>query len=300
MNKILPSLNILRVFVVAARHLSFKLAAQELFVSPSAVSHQVRALEKQLGITLFVRLNRSLALTPQGQGYYQKVNQALQMLDDATQHLVKQQMFNISCIPFITNALLIPNIQSFKDAHPDLTLQISSKIQRADVAQGEVDVAIRHRKGDEPDLHYQRLAGIKITPICSQQYWDSVPMDKRHKMAHHKQINLSVDTRSWAHWLNEWGHKTTPQNTLTLDSYQSVMESVKQDMGLAMGYLPAVFSHLNGQNLLAPFPDQVSEYGDMYLVYKRDNAHNPRVMAFQNWLEGLLASLNSGKIILSE
>ncbi len=300
MNKILPSLNILRVFVVAARHLSFKKAAQELFVSPPAVSHQIRALEKQLGILLFVRLNRSLALTPQGQEYYLQVNQALKMLDDATQNLIKQQVFNISSIPFITNALLIPNIQSFKDAHPDLSLQISSKIQRADVSQGEVDVAIRHRKGDESDLYYQRLASIKITPICSQQYWQSVPAAQRQDMACHKQINLSVDTRSWPHWLQEWGHKSTPQNALSLDNYQTVVESVKQNMGLAMGYLPAVYTHLSGQKIIAPFPQQVSEYGDMYLVYKRENAQKPQVKAFQSWLEALLTSLNSGKNILSE
>jgi len=300
MNKIIPSLNILRVFAVAARHLSFKLAAQELFLSPPAVSHQIRVLEKHLGIKLFVRLNRSLELTAQGKDYALQVEKALLILEDATAKLVTQPTFNISCIPFITNALLIPHIQSFKDANPELPLQISSKVQKADVARGEVDVAIRHRKGDEPGLHYQRLTSIKITPICSQKYWGSIPQNQRHDMSCHKQINLSVDPLSWSHWLKDWHYAHGPKNALSLDSYQAVVESVKQDMGLAMGYMPSIFAQLNQQNILAPFPDQISEFGDLYLVYKHESAHKAEVVAFRSWLVTLLDSLNSDKIILPE
>ncbi len=294
----LPSLNVLRVFESAARHLSFKDAAHELFISPPGVSYQIRVLEKQLNISLFERLNRSLKLTPQGLAYYQKVKKGLNILESATSELLneqKQKVFNISCIPFLTNALLIPNIQSFKDAYPNQAVHILSQTKRAELSSGEVDVAIRHQKGDETDLHYEWLSKIHITPVCSESYWKGIDNKLQNNLAKHKMINLSVDTNSWPLWLKQFAHDTPPQESIVLDNYQAVMESVKQGLGLAMGFKPILNRHMNDEKLIMPFSDQVSDYGDLYLAYKIEHTQNSEIQAFQNWLKALISQLNSDK-----
>ncbi len=292
----LPSLNILKVFAAAAEHLSFKLAANELCISPPAVSHQIRVLEKQLNTDLFKRLNRSIELTPQGKNYHLKVRQALAILQAASDELINDQQapsFNISCIPFITNSLLIPHIQSFKDSSANLSVKISSQTQRVELSKGQVDVAIRHKKGDEADLHYESLSRIQVSPICSQAYWDNIPKEKQNDMTSHKIISLSIGDDSWPYWLKQWQYKQAPTTTLSLDNYQAVMTSVKQGLGLAMGFQPAINLDLLDESIIMPFAHQVSDFGEIYLVYRIQNQDRPEIVAFQSWLKGLISQLNS-------
>jgi LysR family glycine cleavage system transcriptional activator len=292
----LPSLNALRVFEAAARQLSFKKAAKELFISPPAVSHQIRTLEKQLGVTLFERLNRALKLTPQGHSYFLQVKKGLHILQIATADLLSSQSqknFSISCIPFLTNALLIPNIQLFKEQYPNKNVHIFSQTKLADLTLGDIDVAIRHQKGEEDGLHYEWLSKIHITPLCSEAYWESIPQNQQANLSIHNMINMSVDTHSWPHWLKQFGYETAPKETITLDNYQAVIESVKQGLGLAMGFKPVINTNLAHEKIITPFGKHVCDYGDLYLVYTLDNAKNPEIVAFQNWLKSLIARLES-------
>ncbi len=294
----LPSLNALRVFEAAARRLSFKDAAKELFISPAAVSHQIRALEKQLNVQLFERLNRALKLTPQGNTYFKKVKIGMHTLQEATTELLasqRQKVFNVSCIPFLTNALLIPNIQSFKNQYPNQNVQIFSQTKLAALTLGEADVAIRHQKGDEKGLHYEWLSKVHITPLCSEAYWESIPQNQQANMSMHKMINMSVDTYSWPHWLKQFAYESSPKKTITLDNYQAVIESVKQGLGLAMGFKPVINTSLSHEKIITPFGDQVCDYGDLYLVYTLENAQNPEIIAFKRWLKALISQLESDK-----
>ncbi len=294
----LPSLNALRVFEAAARHLSFKEAAKELFISPPAVSHQIRTLEKQLNVPLFERLNRGLKLTVHGNSYFLQVKKGLHILQEATDDLLSsqsQKSFKVSCIPFLTNALLIPNIQFFKELYPNQDVQIFSETKLAALMQGDADVAIRHKKGNEEGLHYEWLSKIHITPLCSEAYWDSIPQNQQANMSMHKMINMSVDTYSWPHWLKQFGHETSPKKTITLDNYQAVIESVKQGLGLAMGFKPVINTNLAHEKIITPFDNQVCDYGDLYLVYTLDKAKNPKIIAFQSWLKALISRIESDK-----
>ncbi len=291
----LPSLNALRVFEAAARQLSFKDAAKELFISPPAVSHQIRALEKQLNVQLFERLNRALQLTPQGDTYFKKVKSGLHALQEATSELLAsqtQKVFNVSCIPFLTNALLIPNIQSFKKQYPHQNVQIFSQTKPADLMLGEADVAIRHQKGNEKGLHYEWLSKVHITPLCSESYWNGLAENKRQNPAFHNMIDLSVDTHSWPHWLKQFEYEAAPKKVITLDNYQAVIESVRQGLGLAMGFKPVINTSLSQEKIITPFSDQVCDYGDLYLVYGVQQAQNPQVLEFQVWLKNLVNGLS--------
>jgi LysR family glycine cleavage system transcriptional activator len=295
MAKRLPSLNVLNAFEAAARHLSFKKAAEELCISPPAVSHQIKVLEQQLGVVLFKRLNRALVLTPEGQQYFEDVKRALLQLHRATDRLMSDKapsLFRVSCIPFITNSMLIPNIQSFKDQHPEMRIDIKSQVQRANFKDEQIDVAIRHIKGNEPELHYEELSPVLISPICSPSYWEAHHPHNTRTLEHHRIIRLSVDPNSWRLWQEDWGVEGLPDDELSLDNYQAVLDSVVQGLGLAMGYLPALKALIRAQKIMMPFPERVSEFGKLYLVYLKSESENPEIVSFQAWLKEIINSIS--------
>jgi len=303
MSSRLPSLNLLTVFEAAARHLSFKNAAEELCISPPAVSHQIKVLEKQLDVSLFKRLNRALELTSVGQTYFEEIRGALRQLNQATSRVIERHdkhSFRINSIPFITNSLLVPHIQKFQNKHPELIIQISSQIQRTGFFLDDTDVAIRHKKGDEPSLHYQALSPVLITPVCSPEYLANQHQSGSIALRDFRLIRLSTDKESWPYWLTAWESDFFPEEELCLDNYQAVLDAVKQGMGLAMGYLPSLLPLIEKGELVLPFPNQISKFNQLYLVYLKTEKSNPEIASFQSWLLDLVNSLWSDKNILSE
>jgi LysR family glycine cleavage system transcriptional activator len=150
----LPPLNALRAFEAAARHLSFTRAADELFVTQAAVSHQVKTLEEHLGIKLFRRLNRALMLTDEGQKYFPDVRDALDQLAQATKSLHKSDtsgVMTLSVMPSFASLWLVPRLQNFTTAYPDIDLRISADDKIVDFNQDDVECAIRYGLGKWPN-----------------------------------------------------------------------------------------------------------------------------------------------------
>lgn len=292
----LPSLNVLTAFEAAARHVSFKEAANELCLTPSAVSHQVKVLEKELNLTLFKRLNRALELTPEGLRYFAAIKGPLNQLRHATKDLLETQhagALRVNSIPFITNTLLIPHLQSFKQQHPDLNIQIESKIKRVDFGAGLTDLAIRYQKGDEEDLHYEEITAIAVTPVCSPDYLEQYQkQNSQQKNAPHNVVRLTNDPRSWPNWLAQWQDDFTVKDELLLDNYQAVLDSARRGLGLAMGYLPALLPLLKKGSLVLPFKDQLVESGHLYLVYSKTDKDKAVIQSFQNWFKALIDDLS--------
>jgi LysR family glycine cleavage system transcriptional activator len=296
----LPSLNVLIVFEAAARHLSFKHAADELCLSPPAISHQIKVLETHLNKRLFKRLNRALELTHAGQIYYEDIRGALAELHQATDRMMgddEKTIFQINSIPFITNTLLIPHIQPFRDNNPNLRISIKSQTQRTDFTFGATDVAIRHQKGDEPNLHYELLSPVFIAPICSPDYLKTRPSLQLNDL---KIIRLESDQYSWPYWINKWNKGRLPEEELCLDNYQAVLEAVKQGVGLAMGYFPSLIPMLEQGDIVLPFDKQISEFDHLYLVYSETNKQSSTILSFQLWIKQLIHQLLSDKNILFE
>ena len=279
----LPSLNLLTIFDAAARHLSFKLAADELCLSPSAVSHQIRTLEKQLNCQLFIRGNRFIELTEAGSHFHSKVIEGLGLLRGAVESLTLTEAirpFSISAIPFVVNGFLIPNLKQFNDDNPHIHLDLLSQTQRVSVDQGQADLAIRHGKDDLSKLKYVHLSSVSIIPVCSPDYW------YRYQQAQvkHRLIGLKQDPKAWQVWLNR--HALTfdhHQVELSFDNYEAVKRAALEGLGLAIGYLPALSSWLQSGQLIAPFAKPV-DYGDMYAVCTRQRFDEPDVQAVLGWL----------------
>lgn len=212
--KRLPSLNALRAFDCAARHGSFTQAAQELCVTPGAVSHQVKLLEEQLGRALFERLPNQLVLTPAGKSYLPAVQAAFALLQQATLALLQpsERRLVVSTSPNFNACWLVPRLSRFTSADRQGGLQIEQSTTLVDVTQGShaggADVAIRWGQGPWAPLACTRLSDEFLVPVCApnhaarwrQQAWHKVPL------LHAK------DTSDWASWLLRWGQATAEES----------------------------------------------------------------------------------------
>jgi len=295
----LPSLNLIRVFEVAARRMSFKDAADELFVSPPAISHQIRVLEESLGVALFKRENRKISLTPDGKRYYLHVKRGLDLIDTATLAVRKEKKkrrFVINTLPNIASLLLFPNIHNFQAKHPELNIQIDSDVARIDLENSETTVAIRHECGNEPELTYHPLVRIALTPMCSRSYLEQHPELKDGDFSNSRIIKISGDTYQWPRWQTQWDLLPKTPNELVVSTVQASIEAVKNNIGVAMGYLPTAHQFMKKDDeLVLPMPSKVTQHGECFLTYCNSNADDEIIMAFHDWIVEVIAQEWSDK-----
>ncbi|TRY29305.1 LysR family transcriptional regulator [Aliiglaciecola sp. M165] len=276
----LPSLSLLAVFDSAANHLSFKKAAAELNVSQSAISFQVRKLETQLGVTLFIRDNRQIALTKQGSKYHKEIHSALNMITSATNDLTNNSStphLTIYCIPYVAQSLLIPNLHLFQESHEGVRIKIEATRQIATLDSNKTEVAIRYVCNDD-SLIYKKLTDITISPVCSPELDLKTP----------KIVRLSSDIDSWQKWQTDWQANIPMEDSISCESMQMVYESAANGMGLAMGYFPLLNQMIENDQLTTPYPSMKSEFGALYLAYVKNNSDNLLVIEFCSWFMALM------------
>jgi len=166
----LPPLNALRAFEAAARHLSVKHAADELCVTPGAVSQMLKALELHLGVKLFQRVNRGIFLTDAGQGYLPPVRNAFRQIEEASRRITVSAdtgILTVGVTAFFASAWLVPRLHAFQDVNPDIDLQVVTSNALVDFSRDGVDVAIRHGLGHYPGLRSERVVAVEIVPVAA-------------------------------------------------------------------------------------------------------------------------------------
>src|SRR6266481_9149373 len=203
----IPPLTALLAFERAASQLSFRRAARDLALSPSAISHQIRGLEAQFGVKLFVRGARSVRLTADGERYLAKVSVALASLQDASRDLLRQRRdigseLWISALPFFTSTVLIPALPDFKRRHPATTLRIEATHQYADFNASRVDVAIRYGREHSTGLKFEPLVEVKGLPVCAPALIKG-GLQQPQDLSGQVLIHLTTQPRSWPAWLKE-------------------------------------------------------------------------------------------------
>ncbi len=178
--KYLPNLNVLRVFEAAGRHLSFKRAAHELCVTPSAVSQQIKILESQLGVALFKRNNRALALTATGETYWLAVHHSIESIHHATKALVHphQEELTVSLMPPVANRVVLPNLPSFQNANPHIHLRIDASQKARNVMKGEVDLAVRFGSPPWEGVACEKLCDLYIQVVCPPGFTRQYHLDE--------------------------------------------------------------------------------------------------------------------------
>jgi LysR family glycine cleavage system transcriptional activator len=288
MRRRLPALNALKSFEAAARHESFTRAAEELCVTQGAVSHQVKALERELGVTLFNRERQRLAITGAGREYLAVVRDAFDRIAVGTERLTQRRTagaLTISTSPDFAAKWLVHRIGRFCDAHPDIDLKVSAAIHHVDFAREEVDLAVRHGDGDWPGLHVERLCVDELFPVCSPELIKgrSRPIKPADAL---KFTLLHLETRqTWPRWLGAAGVSSAqvlPGPIINRASLLIDAAAGGQGMALARTTL-AAWDLLNGR-LVRPFVEALRPSNSYWIVCPKTTAMLPKVKRAREWL----------------
>lgn len=293
----LPSLNALRAFEAAARHLSFTRAAAELNVTQTAVSHQIKGLEEQLGVQLFRRLPRGLLLTEEAQRYAPALRAAFEQIAAATEQLSTSRAagpLTLSTVPSFAAKWLVPRLGRFRDAHPEIDLRISASLRLVDLVREDFDVAIRMGRGDYPGLRVDALFGEVMFPVCSPHLLAgpkplSRPEDLRHHvLLHDVDVSASAFTavpQAWRLWLERAGVQgiDVERGPVFQDSAM-LLDAAAEGQGVALGRSALVAADLAAGRLVKPFDISLPFELTYYLVCPEATADRPKIAAFRAWL----------------
>lgn len=290
MRKRLPPLNALRTFEAAARHRSFKGASNELCVSHSAVSHQIKKLEQYLGVELFLRVAKGVELSRAGRDYYPTIRAAFDRISDGTEMILSLKAPGIVTVQvYSTFAIrwLIPRMPDFQARFPDVMVRLYTSQSDVNFEHEDVDLCVMIGTPSHADLHYDYLFSSRIFPVCSPALLNGdTRLDNPQDLARHTIIQVYPSEQDWSVWLEEKHvHDVDPNAGLQFDSYDLALNTAAQGLGVALGMEPFVNRDLESGLLVEPFSEQrVFTHGDWYLACLSDKADNEEICTFREWL----------------
>lgn len=292
MTRELPSLNLLRAFEAAGRALNFRVAAQALNVTPSAVSHQIRELEEQLALPLFVRGAKSLAFTPEGERFFAEVTRAMDILRAAASALapVPATLLKISTVPLADADVLAPLLGRFLREHPSLRIQLEGDWKAVDVAAGEADIAIRM----SPVLSEDAIpvCPVYVTPVCTPALAEALRGGAPASFRQQDIYRLNSFEEVWPNWCTAQGWSADARNSVVLNSYRGLLSATAAGHGITLGVFPFVVDWLEEGRLVAPFPDRRMQTGELGIVVRDAVRRRPEVMDFVSWVRDLFRDLH--------
>ena len=287
----LPSLNGLRAFEAAARHMSFTKAAEELNVTQTAISHQIKRLEEELGLKLFVRQNRTLALTADARDYLPGIRAAFQDLRLATERLKRKENANVLTVSTMTSFAtkwLIPRLSKFQEINPSIDVRVTTSTALVDFARESVDVGIRYGRGKWGGLRADWLLADELFPVCSPALLKGTPpLRKPQDLEHHTLLYTAHDMEDdWRVWLTAAG---LPPNLsrvpgITFDLQFMTVQAAIDGLGVAVGRTAIVENDIAKGRLVVPFEMSLPVDAGYYLVCPPQAADTPKIVAFRDWL----------------
>src|ERR1700736_5294297 len=286
----LPSLNGLRAFEAAARHLSFTNAASELNVTQTAISHQIRRLEEELGIRLFVRQNRALALTPEARDYLPGVRAAfndLRLATDPLQRRDNDHVLTVSTLASLAAKWLLPRLSAFQEAHPGIDVRITTSTGLVDFKGGDVDAAIRYGRGHWPGLRAEWLMADEVFPVCSPALLTGKrPLRRPEDLRDHVLLHNTNNSDDWRLWLTASGLPAdiSKQPGITFDLILMTVQAAIDGIGVAMGRTSYVQDDIAKGRLVVPFKIALPTDAGFYLVSPHGRTDSPKLAAFRQWL----------------
>jgi DNA-binding transcriptional LysR family regulator len=289
----LPPLDLIQGFEAAARNLSFTKAAEELFITQSAVSRQIRGLEEHLGVALFERRHRALALTGEGRALYSAASDLLERLQSVTDRLRADGAaphLTVTTTSGFASLWLIPRLRGFTTLNPDVDVRISASYKLVALERSLVDVAVRLCRAEDAPEGSVCLFGEQLFPICSPAYIAQTrhalrsPSDlAQHTLLH--MDGLAGGYFDWSTWLAAEGFPDLkPAASLRFDGYDQMISAALSGQGVAMGIGHLVRDLLAEGRLVAPFPNTVKGPRAYYIVRSQTTGARPHVAAFVDWL----------------
>ncbi len=283
----LPPLATLRVFEAVGRHLSFGKAADDLHITQSAVSHQIRKLEADLGVALFIRKTRAIELTAEGARYLAAMSKVFDLVAQSTSDIVRGELRTVRVgllSSFATN-WLVPRLRQFTDAHPDIDLQLEPGIGLVDPGAGRIDVGIRYGRGGWHGVDAQLLMAERLSPVCAPALLASEPGLKTpgDVLRHTVLLSFSKDPFEWTSWCHATGVDLASAHKRLLHDYNIVLQAAIEGQGVAMGRLVLIDEKLRAGSLVQVFEHVVSGDIGHYLV-TAPGPRAPHVQAFMDWI----------------
>ena len=278
------NLNTVRVFCVAAKHLNFRLAAEQLHRSHGAVAQQVRQLEEQVGLVLFERLPRGLALTAAGERYYAQCSKAIARIDKATEELLSPHgQLRLSVPPSFGSRWLVNKLADFSALHPDVEIQLSASDRLVQLDQGEADLAIRIASNtSDPDLIYEPLAPADLCMVACPDYVVAGDLNDLEVLS--KQRLIEDSHPSWQGVFDQYDLQA-PKAVMSFTQTTHALDAAINGMGIALSPRLYIEREIDDGRLkvLAEFSNQ--QRYSFYLVYpKQDKQGSPARQAFVAWL----------------
>jgi len=303
-NRSLPPLDLLRGFEAAARHMSFTRAAAELFLTQSAVSRQIQALESFVGTALFERRHKALALTDAGQAYYRSVAQALDQVRESTRKLREARQGHVLTVTTTISfaALwLVPRLARFRKLHPRVDVRVSATHEVLELEREGIDLAIRDCPQSKAPPGSLFLVGEHLAAMCSPAYArearrSGLPLRKPEDLRHHVLLMLHEAPRrfpwlSWAPWFEAMGvEDPLPAGTLTFDQYDQVIHAALHGQGVALGRMTLAGQHVKAKRLLVLFGRQQRLARGYHAVFARGAEERAEVNQFVAWIREEIAS----------
>jgi DNA-binding transcriptional LysR family regulator len=290
----LPSLDFLRGFEAAGRRLSFTLAAQELFLTQSALSRQIKALEEALGVALFERRHRALALTALGAAFHRDGTDVLESIAAAAERArgaTRAPGLTLSTTVSFASLWVIPRLATFRERHPQVEVYVSADDRVVDLARGDVDVAVRYLPESAVPEGAVRLFGERMTPVASPKVAAGTgplrtPADlTRHVLLHLDDPEGRMPWLDWRSWLASNGQPgLKPTGTLRFSLYDQVVQAAVGGQGVALGRLPMIAEHLRDGRLVAPFARKYDSARGYYALVAPRAAERDDAIAFVRWL----------------
>ena len=287
----LPSLNGLRAFEAAARHLSFTRAASELNVTQTAISHQIRRLEQELGVRLFVRQNRALELTAEARDYLPGIRAAFNDLRLATDRLLRRgndNVLTVSTLASFAAKWLLPRLSNFQDLHSGIDVRITTSTSLLDFRDGNVDAGIRYGRGHWPGLRADWLMADEVFPVCSPALLTGKhPLRRPEDLRDHVLLHTSnTGSDDWRQWLTAAGLPSdiSQQRGLTFDLIFMTVQAAIDGAGVAMGRTTYVRDDIAKGRLVVPFTIALPADAGFYLVSPEGGRDPPKLSAFRDWL----------------
>ena len=282
----LPSLNALVAFEAAARLGSFTLAARELHVTQSAISHQVRALEDELGMRLFDRLARALRPTRAGRRLSKASTEALDVLRRALARLQpgQRRTLVVSVLPSFAAHWLLPRLHRFQQEHPSIELRLDSTSKLADLHAGEADLAIRYGPGRDRGLVSTRLFGESLFPVCTPGLARELenPEDLSRLPLLHDEPTAAHG--GWAAWLRAVGIRAAARRGPSFSDTNLLLRAALEGQGVALARSVLVEQELAAGRLVRPFPQMLRSRFHYGVVFTRAQQKRPEVQQFSAFL----------------
>lgn len=283
----LPPLNALRAFEAAARNLSFRIAARELFVTPGAVSQQVKALEQYLGVTVFERVGRGVHLTDAGRRLYPVLRSAFQNIGETAEALRlhnESGPLTVSLPPALAMKWLLPRLPRFRELHPEIDVRVRASTHLVNFSLEGVDVAIRCGGGEYPGLRSDWLMYEEAFAVCSPQLLEHAPPLRTPADLRHHTLLHDESGSGWGLWLQAQGvHDVDTDHGPTFSDATMALQAAIEGQGVALSYTPLAYLDLAAGRLVRPLPQATTSNYAYFVVCPEETAGRPKVAAFREW-----------------